>query len=516
MKIKATASQPGVQHVLRVLKDKAVKAMFGPKEQSKIGGAALLLELEKTEGLVAGAAACLRDPRVPAQVKFSLFQMLWQRVLLICCGYEDAIDGAFLKRDPGLKLALGFDVASQPTICRFENKMSAANCYRLAVWLVLTYIMSKGTAPKAIRLDFDGSCIPTRGQQQGSSYRKYYDTQMYFPLFVFDQDGALITAILRPGEDGEAGLVVPVLKRLVKVFRSAWPQVEITVVMDAGFNSPKIYDWCEDQGKNDASKTVFYLIKLKDTGGGLTSYSKKIAKSAKTSFTKLHGPERYKDTRITKTQVEKEIRRKPKKARKEGLKDLEMRHVRKFGEFVNQTGKGGKDPKQWRCERRILAQAIHDDWGGRRSFWVTNIKGGDAADLINNVYSRRGEAELRIRDAKAFRCDKLSCQEFMPNQFRLLMHVLAQRLLVLFRAQLPAAMQHMSLEAVKENFLKIPALVQEKARTWEIVWSGCFAFKNQMHALCYRLTQRALATGGWALSFANFLKSVLLKPPMAA
>lgn len=515
MKIKPTPSPTGVQHVLRVLKEKAVKAMFGPKEQSKIGGAALLLELEMTEQLVAGAAACLRDWRVPAQVKFSLFQMLWQRVLLICCGYEDAIDGAFLKRDPGLKLALGFDAISQPTICRFENKMSGANCYRLAIWLVLAYIQSKGKAPKAIRLDFDGSCIPTRGQQQGSSYRAYYDTQMYFPLFVFDQDGVLITAILRPGEDGEAELVVPVLKRLVKAFRSAWPKVEILVVMDAGFNSPKIYDWCEDQGKEDATKTVFYLIKLKNTQGGLTSYSNKLAKATKISFTKLYGVERYRGTGKKKNQVEKEIRRKCKKERKAGLEDLRERIVRRYCEFMNQTGKGGKDPKQWRCPRRILAESIHDDWGGRRSFWVTNIQGGDAADIINNVYSRRGEAELRIRDAKAFRCDKLSCQEFMPNQFRLLMHVLSQRLLVLFREQLPTSMHHMSLEAVKENFLKIPALVQEKARSWELVWSGCFAFKNQMHALCQRLTQRLPATDDWPKALAKFLKSVLLKPPLA-
>jgi len=122
---------------------------------------------------------------MPAQIKYSLYQLLWQRVLLICCGYEDVIDGALLAHDPGLGLALlagedgeSMGPASQPTVCRFENDMSAANCYRLAMWLVFAYIARKKQRPKSIRLDFDGSCIPAHGQQQGSSFRSYYDTNM--------------------------------------------------------------------------------------------------------------------------------------------------------------------------------------------------------------------------------------------------------------------------------------------------------------------------------------------------
>ncbi|HEY9788540.1 MAG TPA: transposase [Candidatus Obscuribacterales bacterium] len=116
------------------------------------------------------------------QVKYSLYQLLWQRVLLICCGYEDVNDGALLAHDPGLQLSLlrgenGEIVgpASQSTGCRFENKMNAANCYRLAMWLLFAYISQK-KPPKTIRLDFDGASIPTYGDQQGSSFRTYYDT----------------------------------------------------------------------------------------------------------------------------------------------------------------------------------------------------------------------------------------------------------------------------------------------------------------------------------------------------
>lgn len=513
LKTKITAGLRKLQHVLRLGGEKPVSASFGEQSQTKIGGAPLLLELERTEGLVRGAAGSLRDWRYGPQVTFSLWKLLWQRVLLICCGYEDVIDGVIMSHDPGLQLALGYVSASQSTVCRFENKMRAQSCYRLAAFLVYCYIAEKKEAPKSIRLDFDGSCVPTRGQQQGSSYRKYYDTQMYFPLFVFDQDGVLITAILRPGEDGEAKMTVSVLKRLVKAFRQAWSGVEITVVLDSGFNDPDIYDWCEDQGAGDPQNTVYYLVKLKNTHGGLESSSKEMAKAVKISFGKRFGEGKYLDKKTSKTKVEKAIRRKPKKERMELLSELDLRIARKFGEFMHCTGKGGQDKKQWRQDRRVLAQCTYDDWGDRRSFWVTNIVGSDAETLINDVYSRRGEAELRIRDAKSFRCDKLSCQEFLPNQFRLLEHVLAQRLLMKFRNLLPQSMRQMSLESVREHFLKIPALVKEKAKNTELAWSASFPFKNQMHALCQRLRGRVLKLASQLWKYSQFLKLNVIIPP---
>jgi hypothetical protein len=512
LKIKGTGEYAKKQHRLRLGREKLVNARFGTQRMTRVGGAPLLLKIELAEQMVSGAAGCLTDRRLGWQTKRSLCQLLWQRVLLLCCGYEDAVDGQLLAHDPGLVLALGFSPVSQATMCRFENGlMTRANCYRLAVWLVWLYISNKKKAPKQIRLDFDGSCVPTRGQQQGSSYRKYYDTQMYFPLFVFDQDGVLITAILRQGEEAEATTTLPVLKRLVKAFRAAWAGVEILVVMDAGFNDPKIYNWCEDEGKPGRSGTVQYLVKLKNTRGGLRSYSNDLAKAAKVSFSKLHGPEKYVGTKMSKNQVLKEIRKKSKRERKEELFSFNARVVHNYGEFENQTGKGGKCKKQWRSPRRILSSCVHDDWGGRRSFWVTNIVGSTAEYLINEVYSKRGEAELGIRDMKAMRCDKLSCENFLANQSRLLFQVLAQRLLLRFREQLPHSMRSCALETIREQFICIPALVEDRARAEDLIWSGSFPFKNHMHALCQRLVQQAHATKDWLSLFIQFLKTLNAK-----
>jgi len=505
LKIKSSADATNVQHRFSLSGNHPTILGFGKYHQSKLGGAPLLLQLEQHLQLVFGASAALRETRLQWQTKHSIYQLLWQRVVLICCGYEDGIDSTLLAHDPGLRLALiskdawdAITVASQATISRFENSMSGANCYRFAAWLVFAYILNKKQTPKEIRLDFDGSCFPAYGKQQGTSYRGYYETNMFFPLFVFDQDGVLITAILRPGHHVESSMTLPVLKRLVKAFRAAWPEARITVVMDAAFNDQQLFDWCEDQSKVGA-EPVYYLIKLRNNGGkgsGLTASAKELSKLCRESFGRRFGHARYlpvkKKRKLcsskTKTEVEKQIRQiADKKKRKAAWIEFHNRFADRYGEFFHRTGKGGKDKKAWRQDRRVLVQSLYDDWGARNTFWVTNIPDGDPKVLINEIYSRRGNAELRIKDAKELRCDKMSCGSFMANQFRLLMHVLAQRLLTEFRQVMPPTSKAKSLGFIRENFLCIPAIIERKRQHTALFWSASHPLKNPMHAVCARL-----------------------------
>ena len=63
--------------------------------------------------------------------------MLRQRIFGICCGYGDANDVARIGHDPMHKLlldrdpVLGDDLASQPTLSRFENRRRRVDLYRL-------------------------------------------------------------------------------------------------------------------------------------------------------------------------------------------------------------------------------------------------------------------------------------------------------------------------------------------------------------------------------------------------
>lgn len=74
----------------------------------------------------------------------------------------------------------------------------------------------------------------------------------------------------------------------------------------------------------------------------------------------------------------------------------------------------------------------------------------------------------------------------------------------------------MMLGSVREQFIRIPALVEEKSREISLVWSSSFPLKHSMHALCERLTQTQCARHDWLTKFSKFTKPLIVKPVRAA
>jgi len=110
---------------------KAAVLKFDQRQGSSDGGAILLKAAERRYGLIAGVAGCLEDKPQAGKVDDSLNELLAQRVFSIACGYADANDSARLAADPVHKMLLGrdpvtgLDLASQPTLSRFENAAGA-------------------------------------------------------------------------------------------------------------------------------------------------------------------------------------------------------------------------------------------------------------------------------------------------------------------------------------------------------------------------------------------------------
>ena len=134
---------------------------------SSDAGLVLLKDPDEQLGLTRDLAAVLRDPRDPRRVDFTLHDLLKQRVLQIAAGYEDANDANTLRHDPIFKLLLdrlpesGAPLASQPTISRFENRVSRTELYRMALVLVERFLASYVRPPKLIVLDFDDTEDPS-------------------------------------------------------------------------------------------------------------------------------------------------------------------------------------------------------------------------------------------------------------------------------------------------------------------------------------------------------------------
>jgi len=464
-----------------------VSADFSGGRITGLGGIPLLGELERATKMVEGAAQAVVDRRV-GRIKFSMSQLFLQRVLLICAGYENGIDSNYHRYDPGVLLALGLrldnteGLASQSTISVLETqRMNGSNCYRLAQYLVEYYISTRKKTPKRIVLDFDGSCFPAHGDQAGTAYRGYYETNMYFPLLVFDQDGWLISAILRPGNHAEAKITVSILKRIVSRLRQSWPGVEVVLRADAGFMNPKVYEWCE-------ANSVLYLIRLKVAGGGggLNADTKQYLAAAKRRFRRAFGEEKFsgRDGQKKRNLFETQLKMLNKEERREKLIEHRTRKIRQFGAFYYQAGKGSK---KWNKERRIITVCDHTDTGSKTIFLVTNFEYDVPQRLYEDIYCQRGNAELFIRDLKALKATKLSCSNFSANQARLLYHALAYLMLHQLRLLLPSSVGRQTLKSVQEKFIRIAASIKESSRRVAIQWTSFWQWEKLVLYLSRRL-----------------------------
>ena len=118
----------------------------------------MLKACDERLGLSASLAACLSDKRQPGKVKHSLQELFQQRMFGIACGYADANDAARLAHDPVFKLLIGrdavdgHDLASQPTLSRFENTVRPRDLLRMSETLAEAVINRHKRRKKKVKL----------------------------------------------------------------------------------------------------------------------------------------------------------------------------------------------------------------------------------------------------------------------------------------------------------------------------------------------------------------------------
>ncbi|MGA7930644.1 MAG: IS1380 family transposase, partial [Candidatus Sulfotelmatobacter sp.] len=345
---------------------KPVVAQFDQREGSSDGGALLLKAADRHYDLVAGLASCLRDERQAGKVDHSLRELVAQRVFSIACGYPDANDSARLSEDPIHKLLLdrdpieGRDLASQPTLSRFENGVGVKELYRAGEFLAESVIgrHAKRLRRRAYRvtIDLDPTDDPTHGAQQLSFFNGYYDTWCYLPVmgFVSFNDEAeqyLCAAVLRPGNVGAAVGAVALLRRLVRMIRGRLPGVRIRVRLDGGFAHPAVLEFLDAQPKLE------YVVAM--------------AKNT-----------------VLKRAAESGMRRARQLSRRSGKTE----HI--YGEVRYKAGK-------WPCLRRVIIKAevvsaADKDPKDNPRFVITNMKQSPQW-IYEQVYCLRGDIENRIK-----------------------------------------------------------------------------------------------------------------------
>jgi hypothetical protein len=399
---------------------KTVALDFDGGRLSSDAGVVLLKDIDAQLGLTRNLAAVLSDPRDPRRINFTLEDLIKQRVFQIAAGYEDANDSNTLRDDPIFKLLLnrlpetGSSLASQPTLSRFENRVSRPELYRMALELLHQFIASYTSAPKVIVLDVDDTEDPVHGGQEHARYDSYYGGYCFMPLHVYEGlSGRLITTILKAKRFTGAQMLA-VLKRLVKRLRPVWPHTLLIVRGDSHFAYPEVMQWIE------AQPSMGYVT-------GLTSnvVLQALAQEVGAQATRAYALSGHKVTRFHSTRY--------------------------------QAG-------TWARPRRVVIKVEVSEQGINTRFVVTDLEQARTKVLYQKIYCARGQAENEIKDHKLYlKSDRTSCHRFAANQLRVLLHSAAYVLLETLRREVLKTTQWASatMETIQLRLLKVSARVQE-------------------------------------------------------
>ncbi|QQR55702.1 MAG: IS1380 family transposase [Candidatus Melainabacteria bacterium] len=436
------------------------------------GGLGLLRFADDALKLTEFASICIKEKRRPDVLKHSLQDLLRQRIYAIAAGYEDANDASSLRYDPMHKLVLGRatsdrNLASQPTISRLENSVTSEELSFLQDLLVHTYIKKHKKPPKKLVLDLDTTCDPVHGYQQLSFYNAFYSTFCYIPMFVFDQHGYPLASLLRPGNADVGGDAARVLRNLFKILRSTWKNVPIEFRADAAFCRREVYQVCEEF-------KVVYFIGLK-SNHNLRCLAKDLSDSTKHEFESIYG--------VLPQQDKTAWRRKQEKMRFSSKAEGRVQEIKESEAYIRKVGELAWRGRGYTHDMRVICRADYSEDGLDLRFVVTNHSGGNPRWLYETKYCRRGQCENWIKELKMVEVDRLSCQEFNANQFRLLEYTFAYILLRELRERLSKNESRISIQTFVLQFIKIGVLVRESVRRISLHWTSAYPRQQSFAAL---------------------------------
>jgi len=394
---------------------------FDGVDMSSDAGLTLLREIERKAGLSQRLADCLSDPRDPAKVQHILCDIIRFRVMMISAGYEDGNDAASLRHDPSFKLALerdpetGSALCSQPTISRMENLPNMRALIRMGREMVRVYCQSFVRAPGRIILDIDDTFDAVHGHQQLRLFNAYYDEYGFQPIVVFDGDGRLVGALLRPARRPKGAESAAHIRRLIREIRTHWPKTEILLRADSHYCTPEVLNLCDRLGL----RYVFGLSKNGRLAENITALEASTAA-------------RY--------------------ACKPGQK------LRRFKTFFYAA-------RSWSKKRRVIARVEVSPNGRDTRYIVTNLEGGRGKHLYEKLYSARGQAENHIKAWKThLASDRTSCSKATANQMRLMLHSCAYWLWWKLRAACPkrSPWRRAQFDTLRLHLVKLAATIVEK------------------------------------------------------
>lgn len=411
---------------------------FSAHDISTDGSVVLLEKLERKHKLIKYFSDHIIDRRDPYRIVHSIEKLLKQRVFTLMQGYEDTNDVTHLKNDPLYQDVLDGEMASQPTLSRFENSLGKRGIIDLCYAWIDRYVASL-SGRKQVIIDIDATDDPTYGKQQMSMFNGYYGQFMYNELFFHDGDtGQIIAPILRPGNSHSNKWYVAILKRVVDKIRSAYPQMEIMIRADGGFSCAPFFKLAD-------SKNLDFVI-------GLPS--------------------------------NEVLKRKVSRCEK-AVKHLYASNGVKHQHFIAyQYG-----AKSWHKQQNCYAKIESTGKGLNTRHIVSNLPEKQAREIYFDIYVKRGEtSENRIKEVKNM-CfsDRLSNHGFWGNFLRLLVSSLAYELFLLLKSSIKEttfeSAKKWCIDTIRTRLLKVGATIKKTKRRVYYQLSKAFVYQDLFRAL---------------------------------
>ncbi len=435
---------------------KPVHVSFRDEHLSSNGGLVLLSARDRQLGLTEELAGVLKDKREQSKIDHKLVEELRSRVMGIALGHADCNDAAKLRMDPMMKLACdrdpinGEDLASQPTLCRFENSATGKSLYSMATAIAEKVISEQSRKrqekrPRKIIIDIDPTCDPTYGGQQLTLFSGYYATWCYLPTVVTVSFGGErrkypVAAVLRPGTAHEMVGTIGIISRLVGLLRKYFGSTRLYLRADSKFASPEFFRFME-------RKQMRYAIAM-SSNNVLKKHSAKAMAHARDLATKKN------------------------------------QTATLYGWDFYRSGGWNRD-RQIAYKAQVLVHKDKDDHRDNDRYVVHNLDSRHSPEGAMRFYYGHSDIENSIKELKNdLHMDRTSCQKFAANQFRLLMTLAAYVLMQSVQEHaIDANIASAQMGILRERLLKIAVKIKSSVRRitmeftshhpWSQEWTRC-------------------------------------------
>lgn len=404
--------------------NRAIKVCGQDQRITSDAGVLLLREADHRLGLVGSLAEGMVDSRDPVKIRYSLVELLRERLYVLGQGYAAQDDVDRLAHDPAVRMAvwdrpgervLDERLASQPTQSRLLDSLAGTTTNREALraalpeWVERHLRARRGEDHAARRgtIDVDSFPIEVHGHQAGAAYNGYYRKTIYHPLVAsFSADGdydssrlgnGFVHAILRKGNAAAAEGAQRFLRTVIERCQGLAQTIDVRI--DAGLTHGDVMDALTIQG-------VRFLGRLKSNA-------------------------------VLDRLAEPYLSRAPGRPPKEGY------------EFAIELGSYQADG--WKLPQRLILVIVDrpDRHTGqlrlfpRHFFLVTNWKASElsAWDAVAH-YRRRGTFEDRLGEFNQAVKPHFSSPEFRENEAALLLSLLAFNLTSMLRAEIEQVAGH--------------------------------------------------------------------------